>query len=118
MTENRKDVRAKHGIAYWRVAVVVTPLVAGAALVGGVTIDAGATPQSEIELLRDASLVIGAGAFAWVGIVTMIFGVRRNSTPFEIRMVFERKSRRAFVADRVSILCATVTLVAVPSLPT
>ena len=89
--------------------VVATPLVAAAALVGGVSINAGATLQSEIELLRSASLVIGASAFAWVGIVTMIFGVRRNSTPFEIRMVFEQKSRKAFVADAVSILCAAVT---------
>ena len=113
MNERNADIKAKHKVAYWRVAVAVAPLVAGTALVGGVTIDADTLLQSEIDRLRNASWLMGAGAFAWVGIIAMIWGVRRHKTPFEIRMVFEQKSRRAFMADAISVLSGVVTSVAV-----
>ena len=99
MKENAEDPNAKHPIARWRVVVATAAVVAVGAVASGVRIDAGAALQSEVEMLRAASWVIATFAFVWFCVVAMMGGGRRTSTPFELRMIFERNSRMPYAAN-------------------
>ena len=74
------------------------------------------TLRSEVEILRAASWAIASVAVAWFWIVAMMGGGPRTSTPFELRMIFERNSRMPYAANPHSALSAAVWLVAAVSM--
>ena len=109
----RREGNAPFARVHTRMAVAAAPLVATVALDCGVTFDAGAALESEVEVLRDASLLIGAVAFWWLCIMPTLRRGLHTNTRFKLRMLVERKSRMPSAANAVSILSAAVTLVAV-----
>ena len=65
MEERPDQTDANHDIDPWRVVIALAPLVAVAALAGGVTTEAGAEYQKAAEVLRAASWVATAVALVW-----------------------------------------------------
>ena len=111
--ENGEHADARHEIDPWRIVVAAAPLVAVAALAGGVNVEARAEHESAIEVLRAASWVAAAFAFAWFCIVAMMGGGPSTKVLFELRMLIERNSRMPYAANAHSALSAAVTLAVV-----
>ena len=116
MKKSAEKPNAKHPIALWRVVVTTAAFVAVGTVASGVSVDAGAALRSELEILRSASWAIASVAVAWFWIVAMMGGGPRTSTSFELRMIFERKSRMPYAANAQSALSAAVWLVAAVSM--
>ena len=109
MEERPDQTDANHDIDPWRVVIALAPLVAVAALAGGLNVEANAEHQSTVEVLRAASWVATAVALVWFCIVAMMGGGRRTKVGLELRMFVERNSRMPYVANAYGAVSAAVT---------
>ena len=110
MEEKPDQSDAKHDIDPWRVGIALAPLVAVAALAGGLNVEADAEHQSTVEVLRAASWVATAVALVWLCVVAMMGGGPRTKVGLELRMFVERNTRMPYVANAYSGASGAVTL--------